>query len=307
MKHNRNHIFTFYKSHFYNKIMSLPFYIVDVFTDKKYAGNQLAVFLDAGNLSSDQMQKIAREINFAESTFVTKLDKENNKAEIKIFTPSQEMQFAGHPIIGTSWVLINKIFDNSPENIKLSVPIGPIAIQQSEDLIWLKAAQPKFWDIFSKEDFTLFSNLKNSDFENQFPIQEVTTGSAFVMVGLSSKRALENLVLDKDKTDEWLKRNCKTAHRALYFYYLEGPKLFSRMLCIEHNQLVEDAATGSASTCLQAYLLKNHVPELELINYQGDYIGRPSQIHFKGKLTDNDFDIKIGGKAQFIAKGEWEV
>ena len=289
------------------KKMSLPFYIVDVFTDKKYAGNQLAVFLDAGNLSSEEMQKIAREINFAESTFVTKLDKENNKAEIKIFTPSQEMQFAGHPIIGTSWVLINKIFDNSPENIKLNVPIGPIAIHQSDDLIWLKAAQPKFWDVFSKEDFTLFSNLKNSDFENQFPIQEVTTGSAFVMVGLSSKRALENLVLDKDKTDKWLKNNCKTAHQGLYFYYLEGSKLFSRMLCIEHNQLVEDAATGSASTCLQAYLLKNHKPELELINYQGDYINRPSQIHFKGKLTGNDFDIQIGGKAQFIAKGEWEV
>ena len=286
--------------------MSLPFYIVDVFTDKKYAGNQLAVFLDAENLSSNEMQKMAREINFAESTFVTKLDKENNKAEIKIFTPSQEMQFAGHPIIGTSWVLINKIFNNSPENITLNVPIGPIAIHQSDNLIWLKAAQPKFWDVFAKEDFTFFSNLKKEDFENQFPIQEVTTGSAFVMVGLSNKKALENLVLDKDKTDEWLKNHCKTTHRGLYFYYLEGSKLFSRMLCIEHNQLVEDAATGSASTCLQAHLLKYHKPEFELINYQGDYINRPSQIHFKGKLTENDFDIQIGGNAQLVAKGEWE-
>jgi trans-2,3-dihydro-3-hydroxyanthranilate isomerase len=287
--------------------MSLPFYIVDVFTDKKYAGNQLAVFLDAGNLSLDEMQKIAREINFAESTFVTKIDKESNKAEIKIFTPSQEMQFAGHPVIGTSWVLMNKIFDNSPGEIKLNVSIGPIAIHQEEDLIWLKAAQPKFWDIFSKEDFTLFSNLKVSDFENQFPIQEISTGSAFVMVGLSSKRALENLILDKDKTDLWLQRHCKTSHRGLYFYYLEGSKLFSRMICIENNQLVEDAATGSASTCLQAFLLKYHKPELELINYQGDYIHRPSQIHFRGKLSKNDFDIKIGGKAQFVAIGEWEV
>jgi len=287
--------------------MSLPFYIVDVFADKKYAGNQLAVFMDAENLSSEQMQQIAREINFAESTFVTKLDRENNKAEIKIFTPANEMQFAGHPIIGTSWVLINKVFENSPNEIKLKVPIGEIPIHQTEDLIWLKAAQPKFWDIFSKEDFTLFSNLQVSDFENQFPIQEVTTGSAFVMIGLSSKRALENLVLDKDKTDDWLKKNCKTTHRALYFYYLEGSKLFSRMLCIEHNQLVEDAATGSASTCLQAFLLKYHKPEFELINYQGDYIGRPSQIYFKGKLIDDQFDINIGGKSQFIAKGEWEA
>ena len=67
--------------------MNLPFYIVDVFTDKKYAGNQLAVFLDAGNLSSEEMQKIAREINFAESAFITKLNAENNTADIKIFTP----------------------------------------------------------------------------------------------------------------------------------------------------------------------------------------------------------------------------
>lgn len=287
--------------------MSLPFYIIDVFAEKKYAGNQLAVFLDAGKLSSEEMQQIAREINFAESTFITKLDLENKSADIKIFNPAQEMQFAGHPIIGTSWVLMNKVFENEPANIKLNVPIGPIAIDKTEDLIWLKAAQPKFWDIFSKEDFTLFSNLKKEDFENQFPIQEVTTGSAFVMVGLSSKRALENLVLDKDKTDQWLKNHCKTSHRGLYFYYLEGSKLFSRMLCIEHNQLVEDAATGSASTCLQAFLLKYHLPKLELINYQGDYINRPSQIYFKGELIDNDFDIKIGGKAQFVAKGDWEA
>lgn len=287
--------------------MSLPFYIIDVFADKKYAGNQLAVFMDAENLSSEEMQQMAREINFAESTFVTKLDRKNSKAEIRIFTPSQEMQFAGHPIIGTSWVLMNKIFDHSPSEIKLEVPIGPIAIHKTEDLIWLKAAQPKFWDIFSKTDFTFFSNLKVSDFENQFPIQEVTTGSAFVMVGLSSKRALQNLVLDKDKTDEWLKQHCKTSHRGLYFYYLEGTKLFSRMLCVEHNQLVEDAATGSASTCLQAFLLKYHKPEFELTNHQGDYINRPSEIYFKGKLTTDHYNINIGGKAQFVAKGEWET
>ncbi|WP_369615354.1 PhzF family phenazine biosynthesis protein [Flavobacterium sp. CFS9] len=287
--------------------MSLPFYIVDVFADKKYTGNQLAVFTEAGNLSTEEMQQMAREINFAESTFITKLDREKNKAEIRIFTPAHEMQFAGHPIIGTSWVLINKIFDHSPENITLEVPIGPIAIHKTEDLIWLKAAQPKFWDVFAKEDFPSFSNLTIDDFDNQYLIQEVTTGSAFVMVPLNSKRALENLVLDKDKTDGWLKKHCKTDHRALYFYYLEDSKLFSRMLCVEHNQLVEDAATGSASTCLQAYLLKYHAPEIELINHQGDYINRPSQIYFKGKLAENQFDIKIGGKAQFVAKGEWEV
>lgn len=289
------------------KRMNLPFYIVDVFTKKKYAGNQLAVFLEAEALSDEQMQKIAREINFAESTFITKLDVENNSATIRIFTPEHEMKFAGHPIIGTSWVLMNKIFGNQPRNITLNVPIGEIPVNQSGDLVWLQAAQPQFLDTFSVEGFLSFSNLSSTDFDDEFSIQEVTTGSAFVIVPLKNKKALENLILDKDKMNEWLQANCKTNHRALYFYCLEDAKLISRMLCVENNQIIEDAATGSASTCLQAFLLKYYSPEIKIVNHQGDFINRASQIYFDGKLENNHFDIKIGGETQFIAKGEWEV
>ncbi|MFV8343331.1 PhzF family phenazine biosynthesis protein [Flavobacterium sp. XS2P39] len=287
--------------------MDISFYIVDVFAEKKYAGNQLAVFLGAEDLSNEEMQKIAREINFAESTFITKLEPENKFAEIKIFTPEHEMQFAGHPIIGTSWLLMNRIFENQPERIRLSVPIGEIPIHQSGDLVWLQAAQPEFLDIFLPEDFLSFSNLGSTDFDTKFPIQEVTTGSAFVIVPLKNRNALENLILDQVKMGKWLHAHCKTNHRALYFYCLEETKLISRMLYIEENQLKEDAATGSASTCLQAFLLKYHSPEIQIINYQGDFINRSSQIYFDGKLADNHFDIKIGGKTQCIAKGEWEL
>jgi trans-2,3-dihydro-3-hydroxyanthranilate isomerase len=287
--------------------MKLPFYIVDVFAEKKYAGNQLAVFLDADTLSTEEMQKIAREINFAESTFITNIQPENNSASIRIFTPVSEMQFAGHPIIGTSWVLMNKIVETHPRNFKLSVPIGEIPIQQSEDLVWLQAAQPQFWDVFSKEDFVSFSNLSTADFDDEFPIQEVTTGSAFVIVPLKNIKALEDLNLELIKMKEWLQAHCKTNHRALYFYCFDQGELYSRMFCIENNQLVEDAATGSASTCLQAFLLKYYSPEMKLVNHQGDFINRPSQIYFDGKLLEDRFHIKIGGKTQFIAKGEWEV
>ena len=287
--------------------MNLPFYIVDVFAEKKYSGNQLAVFTGAGILNTEEMQKIAREINFAESTFITKLDNENCVAEIRIFTPEHEMQFAGHPIIGTSWVLMNRIFENQPKKINLSVPIGVIPIFQSGDLVWLQAAQPQFLDTFSAKDFLKFSNLSITDFDDTFPIQEVTTGSAFVIVPLKSKKALENLVLDKVELDQWLQANCKTNHRAIYFYFLEENNLVSRMLYIEDNQLKEDSATGSASTCLQAFLLKYYSAEIQIVNHQGEFINRASQIYFDGKLANNHFDIKIGGKTQFIAKGEWEV
>lgn len=287
--------------------MNLPFYIVDVFTEKKYAGNQLAVFLDANSLSTEQMQQVAREINFAESTFVTQLDAKKNTATIRIFTPEHEMQFAGHPIIGTSWVLMHKVFENKPDKITVSVPVGEIPVRQVGDLVWLQAAQPQFLNIFSKEDFTIFSNLSSTDFEDKFPIQEVTTGSAFVIVPVKTKNALQNLILDKEKMNEWLKKHCKTNHRALYFYCMEDEKLSSRMLCIENNHLIEDAATGSASTCLQAFLLKYYATKIQIINHQGDFINRPSQIYFDGKVTSNDYNINIGGKSQFIAKGDWEV
>lgn len=287
--------------------MELPYYIVDVFAEEKYSGNQLAVFLEADNLSTEEMQKIAREINFAESTFITKLESKSNSATIRIFTPEKEMQFAGHPIIGTSWVLMNKVIYNNPRNLKLTVPIGEIPIQQIGELVWLKAAQPQFFDALPKDDFAIFSNLKENDFDTKLPIQEVSTGSAFVIVPLQNLKALEDLKLDKDKTNKWLSAHCKTKYKALYFYCFENGKLYSRMLYIENNQLLEDAATGSASTCLQAFLLKYHSQNIKITNHQGDFINRPSRIYFDGELSEDNFDIKIGGKTQYIAKGEWEV
>ena len=287
--------------------MTIPFYIVDVFTEKKYAGNQLAVFFDAGHLTVAQMQEITREINFAESTFVTALNTESKTANVRIFTPASEMQFAGHPVLGTSWVILHKLWKLDSNKITLNVPVGPIAVKEINDQLWLKAAQPEFLDVFMKEDFASFSNLSTTDFDLRFVVQEVTTGSAFVIVPLKSKKALEAIQLDKQKTSDWLNGNCKTQHKALYFFSLENEELHTRMLCIEHNQIIEDAATGSASTCLQAFLLKYHAPVINLINHQGESVGRPSQIYFDGSVQDSDYDITIGGKVQFIAHGEWQV
>lgn len=287
--------------------MKLPFYIVDVFAKEKYAGNQLAVFMDAENLSTEEMKKIAREINFAESSFVTKLNVESNSAEIRIFTPSQEMQFAGHPIIGTSWVLMNKIFKSNSKEIELIVRIGVIPVIEKNNLVWLKAAQPQFLNTFLKHDFFECSNLEMADFDLRFPIQEVTTGSAFVLVPIATKKALNSIQLDVEKMNAWLDKNCKTDHKALYFFCLEEGNLTSRMLYLEDNQLKEDAATGSASTCLQAFLLQYYKPELTITNHQGEMIGRPSEIEFDGILVENNFEIKIGGKTQFVAQGEWSL
>jgi trans-2,3-dihydro-3-hydroxyanthranilate isomerase len=287
--------------------MTIPFYIIDVFTNTKYAGNQLAVFMNAEALSTTEMQQIATEINFAESTFVTSIDEKKNTVAIKIFTPAHEMKFAGHPIIGTSWVLLNKVFEKNANTLELQVPIGGIKVKRENDLIWLKAAQPEFFDVLKKEEFAKFSTLSISDFDERFKIQEVTTGSAFIIVPVKNKSVLSSLKIDKENTVKWLEDNCKTAHKALYFFCLEGEQLTSRMFCIENDQVIEDAATGSASTCLQAYLLKYHNNSIALINNQGEFINRSSQIHFDGRLENEVYDINIGGVTKYVAQGEWEV
>ncbi|MDG2430841.1 PhzF family phenazine biosynthesis protein [Flavobacterium sp.] len=287
--------------------MTIPFYIVDVFTEKKYAGNQLAVFFNAGELTTEQMQEITREINFAESTFVTSLNAETKEASVRIFTPASEMQFAGHPVIGTSWVILNKIWNATSKNITLQVPVGAIPVEEINNQLWLQAAQPQFFDTLNKDDFAAFSNLTVADFDPRYDIQEVSTGSAFVIVPVKSKTVLQEIQLDKEKTATWLQANCKTQHKALYFFSLENEILHTRMLCIEHNQLIEDAATGSASTCLQAFLLRYHNPVIKLINNQGESVHRPSQIYFDGKVVGDQYDIRIGGQTQFIAAGEWQV
>lgn len=287
--------------------MTIPFYIVDVFTNTKYAGNQLAVFMNAEALTTTEMQQIATEINFAESTFVTSIDEKKNTAAIKIFTPAHEMKFAGHPIIGTSWVLLNKVFEKNANTLELHVSIGGIKVRQEKDLMWLKAAQPEFFNVLKKEEFAKFSTLSISDFDERFKVQEVTTGSAFVIVPVKNKSVLSSLKIDKENTVKWLEDNCKTAHKALYFFCIEGEQLTSRMLCIENDQIIEDAATGSASTCLQAYLLKYHNNSIALINNQGEFINRSSQIHFDGRLENEVYDINIGGVTKYVAQGEWEV
>jgi trans-2,3-dihydro-3-hydroxyanthranilate isomerase len=287
--------------------MELPYYIVDVFAEKKYAGNQLAVFANCNDLTTIQMQQIATEINFAESTFITNYDSQTNVANVRIFTPEYEMKFAGHPTIGTSWILMHEIFNGQPKKVQLLLPVGLIPVNDVEGILWFQAVQPVFYDVHQIAGIQSFTNLLMPDFNDSLPVQEVSTGSAFVIVPLKNKEALAQLIVNKEAMNNWLNSNCKTAFRALYFFCMENDAIYSRMLFIENNQLKEDAATGSASSCLLAYLLKNYSKKIQMTNHQGNYINRPSQLYFDGEVIENEYHIKIGGKTQFVAKGVWQV
>ena len=123
----------------------IPFYIVDVFAEKKYAGNQLAVFREAHSLSGETMQLIARETNFSETTFILQDEPRDGGYDVRIFTPREEVPFAGHPTLGTAHIIRNEILGGKTDALTLNLKVGKIPVTFSQDgYSWMKQIEPEF-------------------------------------------------------------------------------------------------------------------------------------------------------------------
>jgi trans-2,3-dihydro-3-hydroxyanthranilate isomerase len=153
------------------------FYIVDVFAENKFAGNQLAVVLGAANLSGLEMQSIAAEMNYSETTFVLSEEERSGGYDIQIFTPKEEIPFAGHPTLGTAYVIAREIKMKPTEHIILNLKIGQLPVSIGE-VCWLSQPSPTFGDTFTASRLSRVLGLEDGDLDEQFPIQEVSTGAS---------------------------------------------------------------------------------------------------------------------------------
>jgi len=301
----------------------IPFYIVDVFAAHRYQGNQLAVFDVQGippeNLQMDQMQAMAREINFQETTFVLGGSLEMG-FDVRIFTPEYEIPFAGHPTLGTAWVLAHRIANTGAAPLRLNLGVGPIPIRWEGDMPWLRAAQPNFGPLFNATDLAQLLHLSPDDIDNSLPIERVSTGLLYVIVPVKSLEAMRRIRLDVGELEAWLLRHqqhktnsLERLHTSLYLFcqetYQADNQLNARMFCFEQGKVAEDPATGSAGSCLLAYLLKNQVLGVDLVRLrveQGYEVGRPSLLELDGAITDTgEYLLHIGGQVQYVAGGEW--
>lgn len=292
--------------------MTLPFYILDVFAKNKYEGNQLAVFCNAQDLSTAQMQAIAREINFAESTFILSDTPNNGGYDVRIFTPDTELPFAGHPTIGTAWFILNKM--TSGNEVKLNLEVGQIPVVKHPDgALWLTAAQPTFREMsFSSAAIASFSGVLVAQITE---FGHVSTGVPCLVICIESVATLAHLNFNLDAAKAFFVENAlyKTnspegISSQLYWVAPTSEGTFqARMFCWEHNRLVEDPATGSAASCLLAYLLKNKTPTVEADIWQGVEMGRNARIYLKGHRTNDHYQINVGGHVAQIAAGAWEV
>jgi trans-2,3-dihydro-3-hydroxyanthranilate isomerase len=283
---------------------------LDVFAEKKYAGNQLAVFRNAGNLTSDEMQQMAREINFSETTFILSDKKSNNGGfDVRIFTPKEEVSFAGHPTIGTAYIIRNEILQGKAENVVLNLKVGQIPVSFSQDgYCWMKQIEPIFGEQHKPEILAAILGLDVSDLDKRYPVEEVSTGLPFFIVPLKTIASLKKARIDREKYFDLIKAT--TAKGILIFCpeTHEPQNDISVRVFVEYYGVPEDPATGSGNGCLCGYLMKYRYFGQDSINIrseQGYEIGRPSLLLLKAAQRDIKIDIHVGGKSIIVAQGEF--
>lgn len=290
---------------------SRTFYIVDVFAEQKYAGNQLAVFTNAERLSDTQMQKIAKEMNYSETTFVLSEEKRNNGYDVRIFTPEEEIPFAGHPTLGTAFIIQKEIIQEPVNEVLLNLHIGQIPVtlvydKGAVDLLWMKQNPPEFFQVFDPRVISPVLTLDEEDIDDKFPIQEVSTGLPFVIVPLKSLDAVKRARIAKDKYYELI-RNTKAKALLVFCHepYNKENDLNVRVF-VDYYGIPEDPATGSGNGCLAGYLVKNSYFGEDHINIkveQGYEIGRPSLLYLRAEKR-KDIDVFVGGAVIMVARGE---
>lgn len=287
----------------------LTFYIVDVFAEQKYAGNQLAVFRDAGGLSDEQMQRIAREMNFSETTFILSDSPREGGYDVRIFTPVAEVPFAGHPTLGTAYVIRQELLDDPAANVTLNLKVGPIPVTSVDrEVLWMKQNPPVFGPTFDAAAVANILGLDESDIDARFPVQEVSTGLWFVIVPLTSLDAARRAKTTKDK---YLSLFETGRHAGILVFcpepYSKQNDLNVRVFCPVYG-IEEDPATGSGNGCLASYLVQHRYfgsDEIDVRVEQGYEIGRPSLLRLRAGRQEDAIDVNVGGKVIMVAKGQF--
>lgn len=286
------------------------FFITDVFTDKKYGGNPLATFIDCEKLSSHDMQNIAKEINFSETTFILSREATENGYPVRIFTPRAEIDFAGHPTLGTAYVIRHLLKLTATNEIRLHLNIGTIPVHFSEQnsFLWMQQMPPLFGEQAQICDIAPILGLSPADFNPHFPIQEVSTGLPTLIIPLAHQAALKQIHINKTLYFSWAASSWAKLILAFCPSGYEANQALSARVFGDFYGIPEDPATGSSNGALAAYLSQHaffEKKEIDLLVGQGYEINRPSTLALKTECTPNILKVFVGGNVVTIAQGIW--
>jgi len=293
-------------------VAKIPFYIVDVFAVGRYTGNQLAVFRNARSISESDMQSIAKEMNYSETTFVLSDRKRDGGFDVRIFTPEEELPFAGHPTLGTAYVIMQEIIRKRAK-VVLNLKVGKIPVSAAHDdgghpMLWMKQNQPAFGKSVDAEQISSVLGVGLADVDRRFPSRVVSTGLPFLIVPLKSGSAVARCKVSSEKYD----RVIGTLSAKGILVFCAQPRdanndLKVRVLFGPNQGIAEDPATGSANGCLAAYLVEHLYfgkSDISVKVEQGFEVGRPSLLHLKANKEAETIAVSVGGRCFMVAKGE---
>jgi trans-2,3-dihydro-3-hydroxyanthranilate isomerase len=276
-----------------------PYRIVDVFTLNRREGNPLAVFPDSEGLDSKTMQSVARELNLSETVFILPATRPDCAARLRIFTPAREMLFAGHPTVGTSFVLLDEgIVPKNSEHFVLEEGVGPVPIRiesGGRPLIWLTTPPIHDGPTFARELCAEVLGLSESDLLNITP-QLLSAGNPVIFIALKDPDTVDRASLDTANMRKL--RGDYPDPLCVFVFAPTSEGAYSRMFAPEYG-IIEDPATGSATGPLAAYMLRHNLvsgaPGTRFISEQGTKMGRRSLLHVQLHGERGASGIDVGG------------
>lgn len=297
-----------------DRSVTVRFYIADVFAIDRYTGNQLAVFLDAENLSALQMQQLAREMNYSETTFVLGSHPRADSGgwRVRIFTPAAEIPFAGHPTLGTAAIIDRFVAATPQPELQLDLDVGPIPVRfdRPAETVWMRQPQPEFTAPLAADRVAQLATVLGIDLaaiDARFPVQAVSTGLPFFIVPLKTLATLRSIRTNRDAYFDFI---AETAAKNILAFCPQTRQpenqLSVRVFC-DYLGIPEDPATGSANGCLAAYLAAHEyfgAAEIAVRVEQGHEIQRPSLLFLEATKTAIGIDVSVGGRVVPIARGE---
>ncbi len=284
----------------------LRYRVLDVFTETPLEGNPVAVFPDAGGVDDAAMQRIARELNLSETVFVVPATRADCAVRLRIFTPSLEMEFAGHPTIGTCAVLVAEgVVGADTERFAVEERVGAVAIRVERaaepggaTMFWLTTPPITFGRAFEPGACARALHLDEAALVPGLRPQLVTAGNPNVYVAVRSKADVDRAVTEL--SDLRLLRAGEPNAVCLYVFTPTAEGAYARMFAPEHG-VVEDPATGSAAGPLAAYMMRHglapHAAGTRMVCEQGTQMGRRSLLHLLVHGDHGADGIEVGGTA----------
>ncbi len=273
--------------------------VVDVFTERPLEGNALAVFLDAAAMDGATMQRIARELNLAETTFILPPTRTDCAARVRIFTPTKEMRFAGHPTIGTSFVLLDEgILPRNTGAFLLEENIGPVPVRVeagARPMLWLTTPPIETGRCYDPVLCANVLGLSTDDLLDAAP-QRLSAGNPTIYVALRDKLAVDRAWLDMTGAKQL--RGSDAEFMCVFVFTPTAEGAYSRMFAPEYG-VVEDPATGSSTGPLAAFMMRHGLVSnsggTRWVSEQGTKMGRRSYLHVHVRGDNGADGIDIGG------------